>query len=438
MPLTQVAVLDDLRRLPPAGDAALAFAAASLAAGDGGGGWFKWDAASREADDGGCVVAVESRSVGRWLRVYSGAADVRWFGARGDGVADDTAAIQRAIDHHADVHFPAGVYRLTRPIDVRESWGRRLSGAGQTANPGAPGGFDNGRLSLASTLLLDADDAPVLRLAGSGNLVERLCLMSKTRQPRDAANSYGIELNAFSRSRLSDLRIFNCATGIGLPQRAVKRGKNSNWMFDSALSNIDINNFSRCGLDLRNYQGGGTGNVLSQIYMANFASGEQPNPEVYETDHFIRGHNWWEYVLQGVHCEWARCRGAALELHNCNAAISGLHMEGVRFAGEVDSVVRLEGGATGLTLDGAQLYQCRLEGGPASAPLALVSTHSARSRATVRNLYLSRTTTSLGGRKFTPARIQGGDARIEVSGMMIEPSSVYVAPAPAAGLTLRE
>lgn len=47
--------------------------------------------------------------------VASGTAvNVRQFGAVGDGVADDTAAIQAAIDASQTVHFPEGTYAVTK------------------------------------------------------------------------------------------------------------------------------------------------------------------------------------------------------------------------------------------------------------------------------------------------------------------------------------
>ncbi len=51
------------------------------------------------------------------------------YGARGDGRADDTGAIQRAIDENEIVFLPKGCYRLTRTLELRPH--TKLIGAGQ-------------------------------------------------------------------------------------------------------------------------------------------------------------------------------------------------------------------------------------------------------------------------------------------------------------------
>jgi len=70
--------------------------------------------------------------------------DVRWFGATGDGVTDDTAAIQAAIDSVKDldsaysettggvVLFPMGIFKITSALDLTANCGVSLFGQGKT------------------------------------------------------------------------------------------------------------------------------------------------------------------------------------------------------------------------------------------------------------------------------------------------------------------
>jgi hypothetical protein len=55
----------------------------------------------------------------RALPPVSAWVDVRTLGVKGDNTADDTAAIQRAIDRHRVLYFPAGFYRVTETLKLR-------------------------------------------------------------------------------------------------------------------------------------------------------------------------------------------------------------------------------------------------------------------------------------------------------------------------------
>jgi hypothetical protein len=68
------------------------------------------------ADNGGTIIVDGSGR--RWLRLYSGAVNVKWFGAVGDGVTDDTAAIQAGLTYlnardGGVLWFPKGAYLVS-------------------------------------------------------------------------------------------------------------------------------------------------------------------------------------------------------------------------------------------------------------------------------------------------------------------------------------
>lgn len=128
--------------------------------GDGGGGMFQFNSASSATDNGGTVLA-PTTGTGRWLRVYNAPLNVKWFGAKGDGSTNDTAAIQATISagtaSGVQVFLPAATYSVTPAtsgtseagaivyafsftsnLDIRGDIGATLRVANGVSSSGAP------------------------------------------------------------------------------------------------------------------------------------------------------------------------------------------------------------------------------------------------------------------------------------------------------------
>lgn len=116
----------------------------SISSNDTGGGQFYFDAGSTDTPDGALVL---SGTGGRWKRIiHNNILNVRWFGAVGDGVADDTAAIQAAINACAPnagvVFLPKGTYRITDSLRCGWTYGPEVFGITIRGESGTPRNFD--------------------------------------------------------------------------------------------------------------------------------------------------------------------------------------------------------------------------------------------------------------------------------------------------------
>ncbi|GIP36933.1 hypothetical protein J31TS4_02130 [Paenibacillus sp. J31TS4] len=86
-------------------------------------GFYVYDAADTgSADNTGTVIV--SASGARFKRILDNhVVNVKWFGAKGDGTADDSPAFQAALDEavrlgQATVEVPAGTYRMTKELYI--------------------------------------------------------------------------------------------------------------------------------------------------------------------------------------------------------------------------------------------------------------------------------------------------------------------------------
>lgn len=98
-PTFQVKTIADLvaTPIPTISNRLTALVTGRVTANDGGGGVFFYESSSALTTNLGTVFKPSS-TTGRWLRQYSGALNVKWFGALGDGVTSDSAAIQDVIN----------------------------------------------------------------------------------------------------------------------------------------------------------------------------------------------------------------------------------------------------------------------------------------------------------------------------------------------------
>lgn len=90
---------------------------------DGGQGTFYWDATSTDDDDGGTIIKVDTIETGRYKRFYTDALEPKWFGAVGDGVADDADALDdlfaAAIGNLTNVNFTRGTYNISKTVTIQ-------------------------------------------------------------------------------------------------------------------------------------------------------------------------------------------------------------------------------------------------------------------------------------------------------------------------------
>ena len=88
---------------------------------DGGGGTYIIRAkVDGDVDDGGSLHELANGNVAE-LVVENGTVNVKQFGAKGDGVTDDSERIQKAANKYSLLFIPNGTFLLTNPVDINKA-----------------------------------------------------------------------------------------------------------------------------------------------------------------------------------------------------------------------------------------------------------------------------------------------------------------------------
>lgn len=134
-----------------------------------------------DIDDGGSIHELQNGLVAE-LVIENGTVNVKQFGAKGDGVSDDSNAIQTAIDSNNRVFIPIGVYKIQNSLTipsytyisgVNYGYGTKLIADGCDAFViEGNRGIDLGYLTISSTDM--AHNSIVLNRGTASNSVTRV------------------------------------------------------------------------------------------------------------------------------------------------------------------------------------------------------------------------------------------------------------------------
>lgn len=171
--------------------------------------------------------------------VNYGVINVKDFGAKGDGVTDDTAAIQAAIDYASTntetVYIPCGMYKITSSINVKTN----ILGGGYQR--------DFRHIAKVGTTLIDATNgnSNVLDISNS-NFGCSLRDFSIYMQTKSTAIYYESVNSRIDENLLSRIAIFNLQ-GVGID---IRNSESRGIMFDDIVIWGQGANYESLGIDI--------------------------------------------------------------------------------------------------------------------------------------------------------------------------------------------
>jgi hypothetical protein len=303
-------------------------------------------------------ITAEGSTTARGLAERFGeVANVKDFGARGDGVTDDLLAIRAAYaaagTRRVPVVWPAGDFIVSDTIDLANDgtdenyYGSITLGAGYNAGPTFR--------KNATRIVMTGNNKPIFRLWGP-TIMRDLCLVYQTQQTTAQTASIALQVNDVSAGDIRNIRIWQAHISIGQAQAGFIDTANAFW--DCILGNIASYKASHTHFDLRNYQGGGTNMQLEKLYINGGGSldfATQGQTCLYG----IRGAAWSGFALNELSIDGLTFTEKLLEVENANLSIATIRFESVECQKNNDGWIKFTGGQCSVRIGTIELYRCR-------------------------------------------------------------------------------
>lgn len=162
--------------------------------GDGGGGEFFFKTGGQLPPNNDGTVVQPTVGSGRWIRIFSGAVNIKWFGAKTVAQApnfDSKPSIQAAIDNAIfnEVFIPAGTYYIASTVEIKDKPNLKIYGEGKASVIRCNG------ITIFSILSSTYNPDTGSQNLVTGNEIKDLVLKGKVNaNDPPSANSIGINL----------------------------------------------------------------------------------------------------------------------------------------------------------------------------------------------------------------------------------------------------
>lgn len=207
--------------------------------GDDGGGLFYWDSTSTDADNGGTIIQATGVTTGRWKRAFSGAVNVKWFGAS-TSIANNKSYIDSAIDYcysigGGTVYIPSGIFKIGGALS-RLTDGIRLKN-----NVNIIGDGNSSVIRLDSTCIIGFHCRTLTAITNINDALNNVNISNiRIERPNSVWNDSYENTGLIELASTNNVIIEKCSF-IGWPGDAILIGINNNATLSAALDTIVAN-----------------------------------------------------------------------------------------------------------------------------------------------------------------------------------------------------